>query len=531
MATTINSYSVSLGMDASGYVNGAALSRSETRALIRDIESARTPAENFVNEQNRLSEALRKGSIELGTYNRLLQAKKDQYGFADKSLKDYASSLVGPLTVGLTAVTGATLAATAAGVAFISHMKSTQDAIDDVADSANKLGISYNELTGLRFAGQEGGGLDAGTVDASIRKMLVNISKAVDDPGNSINKAFQRLGVNAGDLMKAGPTEAVMKLADGMQGINSQADKLALAMEVFGKSGIEMVTTLEGGRDAISEAVEFQNRWNGLTDAQVVAVGASNDAWDRISVVIGGIGTKLAAEIAPAFLVIAESVLQTASEIDSIDEAMQMVVNTSAYYIGQLKDIAELFIAMPMMLTGGDTSFAFDLSSGQKAMQAVIDKRMELENAAIKDRTLLDIDAVEKVSDTAYNAMMDRVLAEEQKRIDMENRLARNALQAAEKVFEKQRTDAIKLRDEIAKGPGGGIMADSNEAAKFMADQVNKSLAGDSVTVPGKPTDEQILEETARQRELLEIADAREKAMLVALEKMAAKPTELARAR
>lgn len=532
MVTSINSYSVSLGMDARGYVDGAQLSRRETNLLIKDIESARTPAENFTAEQNRLSDALRKGSIELGTYNRLLQAKREQYGFADRTLKDYASSLVGPLATGLGIVTAGTIAATAAGVAFVSHMKETQNAIDSVADSANKLGISYNELTGLRFAGQEGGGLDAGTVDASIRKMMVNISKAVDDPGNAVNKAFQRLGVNAGELMKAGPTEAVMKLADGMQGVNSQADKLALAMEIFGKSGIEMVTTLEGGRDAISEAVEFQNKWNGLTDAQVVAVGASNDAWDRISVVIDGISTKLAAEMAPAFLVIAESVLQTASELDSIDEAMQMVVNTSAYYIGQLKDIAELFIAMPMMLTGvGDTSFAFDLSSGQKAMEAVINKRTELENTAVKNRALLDIESVEKVSDAAYFAMIDRVIAEEQKRIDMENRLAQNALQAAERVFQKQRSDALKLRDEIAKGPGGGIMADSNEAARFMADQVNRALAVDSVGVPDTPTEGLLLMEAVRQTAIQEATAKTQEEQAELLKQLLAKTQPIGKVR
>jgi preprotein translocase subunit SecA len=97
--------------------------------------------------------------------------------------------------------------------------------------------------------------------------------------------------------------------------------------------------------------------------------------------------------------------------------------------------------------------------------------------------------------------MVDRVLAEEQKRMDMEDKLARNALQAAEKVFEKKRSDALKLRDEIAKGPGS-FEAGSQEAAKFMADQVNRSLAGNAVPDVGKPTEDQILEEARKQYEL-----------------------------
>ncbi len=320
--------------------------------------------------------------------------------------------------------------------------------------------------------------------------------------------------------MKAGPVEAVKMIADGMQAVNSQADKLALAMDIFGKSGTEMVSTLEGGRDAIGESVDFMNKWNGLTEAQIAAVGASNDAWDRIGVALDGISTKMAAEVAPAFLVISESVLSTLTGVESLDANMQFVVNTTAAYLGQLKDIAEIFVSMPGAVMGqGISPEVFDLRSGERAMQAIIDKREEMERraeSAFKERKekhermlaenmeRREIEVVDKVDNHAYFAMIDRVNAEEQKRIDAENRIAQQALKNAESKFAKEREEAKRIRDEIAKGPQS-IESGSADAAKFMADQVNAAIAATASPDPTLPTEDQLLVEAQRQTELLQM--------------------------
>ena len=76
MATTINTYSVGLTLNAADYINKAALSATESRRLARAIESARDPAEKYTLAQQRLTEALNKGGITQEVYNRLLDAEK-----------------------------------------------------------------------------------------------------------------------------------------------------------------------------------------------------------------------------------------------------------------------------------------------------------------------------------------------------------------------------------------------------------------------------------------------------------------------
>jgi hypothetical protein len=92
MATTINSYSVGFGMDASSYIDGAKLSRSETRKLITDINAARSPAESFAMSQDRLTKALDSGAISLEVHNRLVDAAKDKYGLTAEAKREEAEA-------------------------------------------------------------------------------------------------------------------------------------------------------------------------------------------------------------------------------------------------------------------------------------------------------------------------------------------------------------------------------------------------------------------------------------------------------
>jgi len=92
MATTINSYSVGIGMDASSYIDGAKISRSETRKLITDINAARSPAENFAVSQDRLTKSLDSGAISQEVVNRLLDASKDKYGLNADAAREAAEA-------------------------------------------------------------------------------------------------------------------------------------------------------------------------------------------------------------------------------------------------------------------------------------------------------------------------------------------------------------------------------------------------------------------------------------------------------
>lgn len=80
MATTISSYSVSLALDAKDYIRNSGLSRAETGRLVREINGARTPADNYARSLSLVDKALKAGAIDQGVYNRLLDAASSKLG-------------------------------------------------------------------------------------------------------------------------------------------------------------------------------------------------------------------------------------------------------------------------------------------------------------------------------------------------------------------------------------------------------------------------------------------------------------------
>lgn len=67
------------------------------------------------------------------------------------------------------------------------------------------------------------------------------------------------------------------------------------------------------------------------------------------------------------------------------------------------------------------------------------------------------------------------------------------ARQAAEQYFAEQKAMDDKRRDDVSKGPGAGIEANSSQAAKFMADQVNRQIGAAAVPEQPTPGEDQIV--------------------------------------
>lgn len=131
MATTISRYSVGLTMDASSYIQNSALSRRETRLLTQQINSARTPAENYERSIDLLNRALKQGTIDLSTYDRLVKKAGQSTVETSKKTNVLATS-VKSLAVAYIAYRGA---------AFAKHGVS-------LAAEAEQSAVAFRVLTG-----------------------------------------------------------------------------------------------------------------------------------------------------------------------------------------------------------------------------------------------------------------------------------------------------------------------------------------------------------------------------------------------
>ena len=142
----------------------------------------------------------------------------------------------------------------AAGAVF-GLASSTAQLGDDAAKTADKLGIGITQLQELRFAAERSG-VATSQFDTALEKMQKNLGEASTGTGTA-KDALEQLGLKAEDLIKLSPDEALGRIAEEMDKVETAAEKAAIANDLFGRSGVGMINMLRGGKknlDALREA-------------------------------------------------------------------------------------------------------------------------------------------------------------------------------------------------------------------------------------------------------------------------------------
>ncbi len=176
---------------------------------------------------------------------------------------------------------------------------------DDLEEMSQRTGVSVEALSELGFAADIAGS-DLETLETGIKHMQRAIVEAADG-SEAAQQALAKLGLSAADLAGLSPDEQFKRMADGIGRIEDPALRVAVAMQIFGRSGTKLIPLLAGGAAGI-EALQEQARRLGLTISTETAHDAAelNDALDSLwRVVRQGVFT-IGAALAPTLKDIAE---------------------------------------------------------------------------------------------------------------------------------------------------------------------------------------------------------------------------------
>lgn len=249
-------------------------------------------------------------------------------------------------------IAGATAVASAAAPVIFAMAKSGAEAADQAEKAAQAAGLQTKAYQELSFAADQAGvhqeGFDAAlssfnkeiaatanNVDKAARKagggvnaMGRNIRQgagftveAFDDIGVSVTRfgdkvaktkkgasdsqtAFQKLGLSVkttdGSLKS---TETLLgEVADAFKKMPDGARKSALAIELFGKSGVKLIPFLNQGRDGIASIREEAERLGIIfTDDQIKSAQAFNDSLDAMRKTIASVLRQIGLLFAPTF--------------------------------------------------------------------------------------------------------------------------------------------------------------------------------------------------------------------------------------
>jgi len=226
--------------------------------------------------------------------------------------------------------------AAAAGAAVL--VKQQLDLIDNTAKTSDKLGIATEKLTAMRVQA-ELTGVGANTLDMGLQRMVRRLAEAAEGTGEA-KGALAELNLDAKALANLSPDKQFGAIADAMENVGSQSDKVRLAFKLFDSEGVALVNTLKGGSAAALEAEKFTEQW-GLAVSRIDAskIEQANDAMSMLTQASGGFWTQLTVNVSPAITGMAKEILGvgegfgTAEEL--ADKAFKAII-TGAGFVGDM---------------------------------------------------------------------------------------------------------------------------------------------------------------------------------------------------
>jgi len=191
-----------------------------------------------------------------------------------------------------------------AGLSFdkiVSGVQSAIDSMDEMGKAAQKVGVSLDVLQDLKYMADLSG-VSFETLQTSIGRMSQAMS-GFEGAGKKASEAMQALGVN----LKGDTNTALAKIADQFQKMPDGAQKTALAMEIFGKAGKDMIPFLNQGGDAIKTMAEEADRL-GFKFSEVASQQSErfNDAMSKIGMITRGLVNQFTTTLLPSLVAIAE---------------------------------------------------------------------------------------------------------------------------------------------------------------------------------------------------------------------------------
>lgn len=217
---------------------------------------------------------------------------KDKYSSAFKDVNNTLDSH-GSAVKSVTAfVSGLGLAY--AGIKMVDFIQGQIDAADSMGKAAQKAGVSVEALGELQYAASLSD-VAAGELDVALRFLNTSLSNTRDGTSKQA-ELFKSLGIATTDASGKlrGADDVMQDIADRFATMGNGAEKTAMAVELFGRSGTAMIPMLNGGSAGLAAMAEEARR-AGVVFTEETAKGAEefNDSMTRMKANMTGIANTV----------------------------------------------------------------------------------------------------------------------------------------------------------------------------------------------------------------------------------------------
>jgi hypothetical protein len=262
----------------------------------------------------------------------------------------------------------------AVSVAGLTAMvKSAIDTGDALDEMSQRVGVSVETLSVWKPAAEQSG-VSGESFEKGLRKLSTTMVEAATGSADAA-RGFSAIGVEFKnqDGTLRGTDQVLLDLAERFKTMPDGAEKTALAVQLLGKSGAELIPFFNQGRDGINElSAEMQALGVQMSGETAAQAGAFNDALDNLKLATTSIGNQIIASLLPALNDMAGGMVESAKEGGTLRVILDGVVLVLKTLALGAATVGKAFVALGEALGAGVAAAVEALKGNTAGAKAII---------------------------------------------------------------------------------------------------------------------------------------------------------------
>ena len=268
------------------------------------LNNAEAELNNLNNQFDENKQKIADSSKEMGNLGDVVNGLTSKLGIQLPDSMKSSMNAMGSLDASSLALAG-TFAAVAAAIvkvekAMISMTKESAAFADNIITLSMQTGQSTQQLQEFAYA-SELIDVSVDTLQGSLTKLTNNMQDTMNGTGNA-KASFDELGVsvtNADGSMRSA-NDVFYETIDALGQVKNETERDAMSMDIFGRSAQDLnPLIIQGSKTIKAYADEAHNMGYVLDDEALSALGAVDDAYQRLQKTQEGVKNQLAVEFAP----------------------------------------------------------------------------------------------------------------------------------------------------------------------------------------------------------------------------------------
>ena len=268
------------------------------------LNNAEAELNNLNNQFDENEQKIAESGKEMGNLGDVVNGLTSKFGIQLPDSMKSSMNAMGSLDASSLALAGGFAAVAAAIVkvekAMISMTKESAAFADNIITLSMQTGQSTEQLQEFSYA-TELIDVSVDTLQGSLRKLTNNMQDTMNGTGNA-KASFEALGVsvtNADGSMRSA-NDVFYETIDALGKVKNETERDAMSMDIFGRSAQDLnPLIIQGSKTLKAYADEAHNVGYVLDDEALSALGAVDDAYQRLQKTQEGVKNQLAVEFAP----------------------------------------------------------------------------------------------------------------------------------------------------------------------------------------------------------------------------------------